>query len=129
LTSYPAAWLSDKIGRKNILVLGYFFYGLVYLGFAVNASAQAFWLLFGLYGFYMGFTDGVEKALVSDISSPELRGTTLGIHAMLVGIGLFPASVLAGLLWKFLGPSATFYFGAVMGITSSFGLWFILKGL
>ncbi len=129
LTSYPAAWLSDKIGRKNILVLGYFFYGLVYLGFAVNASAQAFWWLFGLYGFYMGFTDGVEKALVSDISSPGLRATTLGVHAMLVGVGLFPASVLAGLLWKFLGPSAPFYFGGVMGILSSFGLWFILKGL
>ncbi|MCX5711906.1 MAG: MFS transporter [Candidatus Omnitrophica bacterium] len=129
LSSYPAARLSDKIGRKKILVAGYFFYGLVYLGFAINASVGNFWLLFGLYGLYMGFTDGVEKALVSDISSPDLRATTLGVHAMLVGIGLFPASLLAGLLWKFVGPSAPFYFGALMGIVSSCGLWFILKGL
>lgn len=124
--SYPAARLSDKIGRKKLLVLGYLFYGLVYLGFALNNSVANFWLLFSLYGLYMGFTEGVEKALVSDIAEADARGTAIGLHATLVGIGLFPASLFAGLLWKFLGPQAPFYFGSLMGITASIGLWFIL---
>lgn len=129
LVAYPAAGLSDRIGRKKILVLGYLFYGLVYLGFALNQSLGFFWVLFGLYGLYMGFTEGAEKALITDISPVNLRATTIGLHATLVGIGLFPASFLAGILWKFFGPAAPFYFGAFMGIVSSLGLWFILKGL
>lgn len=129
LVSYPAAHLSDGMGRKKILVLGYFFYGLVYLGFAVNTRPDMLWVLFGVYGLYIGFTEGVEKALISDIAPADLRATTIGLHAALVGIGLLPASLLAGLLWKFLGPQAPFYFGGVMGIISSAGLWFILRGI
>ena len=127
--AYPAARLSDRIGRKKVLVAGYFSYGLVYLGFALTSSINAFWFLFGFYGLYIGFTEGVEKALITDISPVNLRATTIGLHATLVGLGLLPASLLAGLLWKFFGPSAPFYFGAFMGLFSSAGLWFILKGL
>jgi MFS family permease len=127
LVSYPAARLSDRIGRKKILVLGYLFYGLVYLGFAVNQHPSNFWLLFGVYGLYIGFTEGVEKALIADIAPPQLRATTIGLHATLVGVGLLPASLFAGVLWKYLGPSAPFYFGGVIGILSSLGLARILK--
>ncbi len=129
LVSYPAARLSDRIGRKKLLVLGYLFYGLVYLGFALNNSINNFWFLFGFYGLYMGFTEGVEKALVSDIAPIDLRATAIGLHATLVGIGLLPASLFAGILWKFLGAQAPFYFGGLMGIVASLGFWFILKGL
>jgi len=129
LFTYPASRLSDKIGRKKVLVFGYFIYALVYLGFALNTSSIMFWVLFGVYGLYMGFTEGVEKALVTDIAPQHLKATTIGLHATLVGIGLLPASLLAGLLWKYLSPAAPFYFGAVMGGISSVGLWFILKGL
>jgi MFS family permease len=127
--TYPASRLSDKIGRKKVLVFGYFIYALVYLGFALNTSSNMFWVLFGVYGLYMGFTEGVEKALVTDIAPQHLKATTIGLHATLVGIGLLPASLLAGLLWKYLSPAAPFYFGAIMGGISSIGLWFILKGL
>ncbi|MEW6102047.1 MAG: MFS transporter [Candidatus Omnitrophota bacterium] len=127
LSSYPAGRISDRIGRKTLLVLGYLFYGLVYLGFALNSSLNNLWALFGVYGLYMGFTEGVEKALVSDIAPVNLRATVMGLHATLVGIGLFPASFLAGLLWKYLGASAAFYFGGVMGILAGCGIWFILK--
>jgi MFS family permease len=129
LASYPASRLSDKIGRKKLLVSGYLFYGLVYLGFAVNNSLNMFWLLFGVYGLYIGFTEGVEKALVADIAPDNLRATAIGLHATLVGIGLLPASLLAGLLWKFFGSSAPFYFGGFMGVFASVGFWFILKGI
>lgn len=129
LVSYPAGRLSDKIGRKKLLVMGYLFYGLVYLGFAFNNSLNMFWFLFGFYGLYMGFTEGVEKALVADIAPLNLKATTIGLHATLVGIGLLPASIFAGILWKFLGPQAPFYFGGFMGIFASIGLWFILRDL
>jgi MFS family permease len=129
LSIYPASYLSDKIGRKKLLVWGYLFYGLVYLGFAVNNSLNMFWFLFGVYGLYIGFTEGVEKALVSDIAPQDLRATAIGLHATIVGIGLLPASILAGILWKFLGPAAAFYFGGFMGIFASVGFWFVLKGI
>lgn len=129
LASYPAGRFSDRIGRKKILVLGYFFYGLVYLGFALNTSSGSFWFLFALYGLYIGFTEGVEKALLADLAPVHLRATTIGLHAMLVGIGLFPASLMAGLLWKSFGAAAPFYFGGLMGIVSSIGLWFLLRGV
>jgi MFS family permease len=129
LFAYPAARLSDKIGKKKILVAGYLFYGLVYLGFGAFTSSAMLWILFGVYGLYIGFTEGVEKALVADIAPQDLKATAIGLHATLVGIGLLPASVLAGFLWKIFGPAAPFYFGGVMGVVSSIGLWFILKGL
>lgn len=129
LVAYPASRLSDRIGRKKVLVSGYIFYGLVYLGFALNNNPAMFWLLFATYGLYTGFTEGVEKALIADVAPSELRATAIGLHATLVGIGLLPASLFAGLLWKFLGASAPFYFGGFMGIFASVGFWFVLKDI
>ncbi|PMQ01761.1 MAG: MFS transporter [Dictyoglomus sp. NZ13-RE01] len=126
LFSYPAGYLSDKIGRKRLLIFGYLFYGLVYLGFAVAKSVNTLWGLFFLYGLYIAFTEGVEKALISDLASPDIRATTIGLHATLVGVGLFPASLIAGLLWSYLGASAPFYFGGILGILASIGLAIIL---
>lgn len=129
LSSYPAGKLSDRIGRKKLLVAGYAFYAIVYFGFALNSSLNQFWLLFSLYGLYMGFTEGVEKALVSDIAPRQIRATAIGMHATLVGIGLFPASFIAGLLWQYFGAQATFFMGGFLGLIASIGLVFILKGL
>lgn len=126
LFSYPAGYISDKIGRKRLLVLGYLFYGLVYLGFALAKSFNTLWYLFALYGLYIAFTEGVEKALISDLAPSDIKATAIGLHATLVGIGLFPASLFAGLLWSYFGPQAPFYFGGFLGILSSIGLIFIL---
>ena len=82
-----------------------------------------------MYGLYIGFTEGVEKALVADISPSNVRATAIGLHATLVGIGLLPASILAGILWKFFGASAPFYFGGFMGVFASISFWFILRGI
>ncbi len=129
LVAYPASRLSDRIGRRRILVPGYMFYGLVYLGFAMINSGCNLWFLFGIYGLYIGFTEGTEKALLTDIAPQELRATVIGLHAMLVGIALLPASLIAGLLWNLFGASAPFYFGGFMGIFSGVGFWFVLRGI
>lgn len=124
--SLPAGALSDRIGRKALLVTGYTFYGLVYLGFALVKAPAALWWLFGAYGVYIGLTEGVEKALVSDVAPPNLRATMIGLHATLVGVGLYPASQLAGLLWNFFGASAPFYFGGALGLLAAVGLAFVI---
>lgn len=126
LFAYPAGRLSDRIGRKRLIVIGYFFYGLVYLGFALVGKAPYLWLLFGLYGIYIGLTEGVQKALISDIAPIETRATLIGLHATLEGIGLLPASFIAGLLWNTISASAPFYFGGLMGIISAIGMLLVL---
>lgn len=124
--SYPMGRLSDKIGRKKLLIIGYFLYGIVYLGFAVFGFKSAMWILFSVYGLYIALTEGVEKALVAEISPPHLKGTVIGLHATFTGIGLLPASFIAGILWDTLGVTAPFYFGGIMGVLAAIGLMIVL---
>lgn len=126
LVAYPAGRLSDAIGRRTLLVLGYLFYGLVYLGFSFATQGIHVWFLFGIYGIYSGVTEGVEKALVAELCPGESRATMLGLHATLVGIGLFPASVIGGFLWRIVGPEAPFYFGGAVGILAALGMFFVV---
>jgi len=124
--SYPAGIISDKIGRKKILVAGYLFYGIVYLGFALASAKFTVWVLFALYGLYSGLTDGIEKAFVSDVAPPEQKATMMGLHATIIGIGLFPASFVAGILWTQIGPAAPFIMGGITGILSAVLLLFLI---
>jgi MFS family permease len=128
LLSYPAGTLSDKIGRKNLLCTGYLLYGIVYLGIGLVSSNIAFIALFVIYGFYSAMTAGVERALIVDIVPPENKAGALGLHAAIVGIGLLPASVIAGFLWKWLGPSAPFLFGGSLAFITCTGVFVILSG-
>ena len=125
LISWPAGRLSDRVGRKGLLVGGYLTYGIVYFGFAI-ASPLQLWGLFATYGIYVAMTEGVEKALVSDIAPLDLRATLIGLHATFTGIGLLPASILAGFLWNAFGPPATFYFGGGMGALAAIALWLLI---
>ncbi|MHB8158865.1 MAG: MFS transporter [Desulfocucumaceae bacterium] len=129
LFSYPAGVLSDSIGRRTLLVAGYFIYGLVYLAFAFNTEGKYLWLLFGVYGLYNSFTEGIEKALIADIAPVSQRATMIGLHAALVGFGLLPASFAGGLLWNYLGPQYTFIFGGLMGLAASLAMAVALKDM
>lgn len=129
LVSYPAGRIADRIGRKRLLISGYGIYGLVYCGFALLQPANQTWLpwlLFGLYGLYSALTEGLEKALVADVAPAEHRATFIGLHSTLVGIGLLPASAIAGLLWSSVGPSAPFWFGGGLGLAAAAGLVLVL---
>jgi MFS family permease len=117
LGSYPAGALSDRYGRWRVIAIGWALYAAVYAGFAV-ANARAIWALFAVYGLYMALTDGVGKALLADHAPPERRGRALGIFYLAQGITTIASSVVAGLLWDHVDPSAPFWFGAAGAIVA-----------
>ena len=122
LISTPAGLLSDRIGRKKLIVVGWLVYALIYLGFALADTAIHIAFLYIAYGFYYGLTYGTAKAMVGDLVPVELRGTAYGSYNAILGILDFPASLIAGVLWSGVGswtgfgPSAPFYFGAGMAL-------------
>ena len=121
--SLPAGKLSDRIGRKKLLVPGYFTFGVCYLGFAVAVSKPVMTAAFILYGVYTAMIAGVERAFVAEISPPELKGTMLGLHSTVAGVALFPASLITGLLWVRFGSAVPFAFGAALAFAASAVLW------
>lgn len=110
--SVPMGILSDKIGRERLIILGYLIYSIVYFGFARMDFKIAIILLFVLYGLYSASTDSIQKALVSDLTGKNMKGTGLGIYNSVIGITLLPASIIAGLLYDKVSSGAPFYFGS-----------------
>jgi MFS family permease len=112
--SFPGGILSDRLGRRGVIVAGWAVYALVYLGMARAATAWQYGALFVAYGFYYGMTEGAEKALVADFVPSERRGTAYGLYHGAVGLAALPASVLFGWIWKSAGAPAAFEFGAAL---------------
>ncbi len=127
ILSFPAGRLSDRIGRKNSLCAGYFLYGIVYLGIAFSGSRTIFWILFAVYGIYIALTAGVERALIAQISPASQKASALGLHAAIVGMGLLPASIIAGILWDSIGPYAPFLLGSILAFLTCIGVFIILS--
>lgn len=119
LTAIPAGMAADRFGRKRIILLGFLLFAGLYYGFAVAKEASTIWLLFGLYGLFMGMTEGVQKAFLATIIPPDFKATAFGVYAAAVGLAMLPASLIAGWLWGHVAPSAPFYFGAVMAGVSA----------
>ncbi len=125
--SLPAGMLSDKLGRKRIITLGWFIYALVYLGFALTSSPWQVWLLFAGYGVYYGIVEGVARAFIADLVPEEKRGTAYGLYHGVVGITLLPASLLAGWLWQAYSPAAPFYLGAGLAFLAMLGMMALIR--
>ena len=125
--STPFGALSDKMPRKNIMIMGYGIFAIVYLGFAMITKSIMVWPLFFIYGFYIAMTDGVGKAFVSDMVPKEHVGTAMGIYHFVLGIFAFFASLIAGLLWTYIGAQAPFYYGAVMSVIACFLFTFLVN--
>ena len=131
LVSTPAGSLSDRVGRRTLIVGGWLTYALIYLGFALAGTGWHVWLLYALYGMYYGLAFGATKAMVADLVPAELRGTAYGTYNASLGLLDFPASLIAGLLWQGagnwqgFGPSAPFYFGAAASLLAAIlmALW------
>lgn len=127
LLSYPIGRLSDKTGRKITLSAGYLLYGIVYLGIGLISDRTSYWLLFVLYGVYTALTAGGERALIAEISPVNQKASALGLHSAMVGLGLLPASLIAGFLWDGIGSSAPFVFGGVLAVLTGISVFAVLS--
>jgi len=116
MLSIPSGILSDKIGRINVMRLGWFIYALTYIGFAAAKMPWHIWALYILYGVYYSTTEGIAKSLVVHLVDENMRGTAFGLYNASVGLLAIPASAVAGLLWDKVSPSAPFYFGAICAV-------------
>ncbi len=125
--SLPMGILSDKLGRRRIIIMGWFIYALVYLGFAVSSSLWQTWVLFACYGIYYGIIEGVARAFVADLAPADKRGTAYGLYHGVVGLSLVAASVIAGVLWDVVSPAAPFYFGAGLALLAMVGIITLIK--
>jgi len=114
--SVPFGILSDRIGRGKVIVFGYILFSLTCLGFAFFNSLPAFVILFALYGIMHAIIDGNQRAFVSDLSPNQLRATALGTFHTVIGLVELPASVIAGFLWQYIAPGATFIYGSVVSV-------------
>lgn len=115
-SSVPGGIISDRIGRKKVIVSGWLIYAIVYAGFGAASLEWHAWALFGFYGLYFGLTEGAEKALVSDFAPAYLRGSAFGLYHLVIGIGALPASLLFGLVWQAFGQAAAFGMGAALAL-------------
>jgi MFS family permease len=106
--------LSDRFGRKHLIIAGWMIYALVYVGFALSTGAAAFigWFLF--YGIYFAFAEGAEKALIADLTPMERRGAAFGWYNAVTGIGALIASIVFGELYEHFGAPVAFMTGAAL---------------
>ncbi len=122
LVSAPAGSLSDRIGRRRLIIGGWLVYALIYLGFGLAQNAVQVWVLYVFYGLYYGLAYGTSKAMVADLVSEAVRGTAYGSYNAMLGILDLPASLIAGLLWQGagawsgFGAAAPFLFGGADGV-------------
>ena len=125
LVSTPAGRLSDRIGRRKVIVAGWLIYAVIYLGFAIAQAAWQIWALYAIYGAFYGLAYSTANALIADLVPSELRGTAYGTYNAVIGLLAFPASVIAGGLWQGVGtwpgfgPSAPFVFGGGMALIAA----------
>lgn len=112
LASMPFGTLSDRIGRRGVIVSGWGVYAVAYAGFALASTELHIWLLFAWYGLFYGMTEGVEKAYLSDLAEPAEIGGAFGWYNFAVGVSALPASLIFGVIWQKASPQAAFSFGA-----------------
>lgn len=114
--------LSDRLGRRRAIVLGWAAYALAYAGFAFAASAGAVVLLFAFYGLFHALTEGPERALVADLAGADARGAAFGAYHAVTGLALLPASLLTGWLWQSYGAAVALLTGATLAALASAAL-------
>jgi MFS family permease len=127
-TAMPGGMLSDRKGRKQVIVVGWLVYAVIYALFAVSGSAGWVWTLFGVYGIYYGLTEGAERAFMAELVSEESRGTAFGFFHLTVGLAAFPASLIFGFMWDYFGSRSAFLLGAVFALAASILMFSVRRG-
>ena len=121
-SNIPGGILSDRLGRKPLLVAGWLLYAAVYFAFGRAHLSWHAWALFGIYGIFFGLTEGTERALVTDIVPATRRGTAFGWYNLTVGLGALPASIVFGALWDRYSSRVAFDFGATLALAAALGI-------
>jgi MFS family permease len=116
LVTIPAGIISDKIGRKPILLLGYFLFAVTCVGFIFVNSLATLLIFFAVYGIFFALIDGTQRAFIVDLAPKDLKATALGTLQTAIGIVALPGGFLAGLLWEEFGSTSTFIYGAVLSL-------------
>lgn len=130
LVSTPAGSLSDRIGRRRLIIGGWLVYAAIYFGFALAQSAWHVWVLYIIYGVYYGLAFGTANAMVADLVPENMRGTAYGTYHAVIGLLAFPSSLIAGILWQGVGrwggfgPSAPFIFGGALALIAALMMLF-----
>lgn len=122
ISSYPAGRLSDRMDRRLILVVGGMALIAADVVLATTTGIAELAAGVSLWGLHMGFSTGLLAALVADAAPSDRRGTAFGLFNLVNGISLLIASIVAGVLWDLIGPSATFYAGASFAVLAVLGL-------
>ena len=117
---------SDRVGRRTVIATGWLVYAVVYAGFAVSTTITALFGWFLLYGFYFGFAEGTEKALIADLAPPDRRGFAFGIYNAVTGFGALAASLLFGFVWNAYGTAAAFGLGSALALLATALLFAVL---
>ena len=111
--------LSDRLGRRYVIVIGWVIYSLVYLGFALVTNAVAFVALFLIYGVHFALAEGAEKALVADLTPAHQQGTSFGLYYGVLGVGMLIASIAFGVVYDRVSPAAAFIMGAALSAAAA----------
>ena len=111
--------LSDRFGRRTMIIVGYLWYAAIYAAFAWTSALPVMIVVFLAYGLYFGFTEGVEKAWVADMAPKTARGLAFGIYNGALGFGGLAASLIFGLIWTRISPQAAFMTGAGLALAAS----------
>jgi MFS family permease len=127
VAALPMGILSDKLGRRKILALGWFIYTLVYIGFALSSEIWHVWIAFACLGIFFATIEGVSKAFVADLAPPELRGTAYGVYHSIVGVCVLAGGIIGGVVWDSVSPEVTFYLGAGLAFLAMAGILTLVK--
>lgn len=123
--SMPIGMLSDRIGRRPILISGFLIFAVIYYGFGIAKSVLWIWVLFVLYGLYYAFTEGVQKAYIADMVPEGQRGTAMGTYNAMTGLAALPASIMAGYLWQTFGPMVAFNTSSAIAVIAALLMIFL----